>query len=108
VLEPQTEIIRKDKAGKPSEFGNLVKIQETENQMVTHYEVFDERPSDSALLIPSIQLHIEQFGRAPEMAAADAGFFSAANEAKAAELGVQRVAVRSSSSKSAESKQRQK
>ena len=83
VFESQTEVIRKGKAGKPTEFGKLVKIQEAENQIVTHYEVFDERPSDSTLLMPSIQRHIEQFGRAPQMAAADAGFFSAANEAQA-------------------------
>jgi IS5 family transposase len=42
------------------------------------------------------------------MAAADAGFFSAANEAKAKELGVRRVAVPSQSTKSSQRKQRQK
>jgi transposase, IS5 family len=108
VFESQTEVIRKGKAGKPTEFGKLVKIQEAENQIVTHYEVFDQRPSDSTLLIPSIQRHIEQFGRAPQMAAADAGFFSAANEAQAEQMGVQRVAIPSQSSKSAQRRQRQK
>lgn len=96
------------KAGKPTEFGKLVKIQEAENQMVTHYEVFEERPSDSALLIPSIERHIERFGHAPHMAAADAGFFSAANEAQAEELGVKWVAVPTQSTKSQPRKQRQK
>ena len=108
VFEPQTEVIRKGKAGKPTEFGKLVKVQEAENQIVTHYEVFEERPSDSALLTPSIERHIEQFGYAPRMAAADAGFFSAANEAKAEELGVKWVAVPSQSTKSQQRKQRQK
>jgi IS5 family transposase len=108
VFEPQTEVIRKGKAGKPTEFGNLVKIQEAENQIVTHYEVFQQRPSDSSLLTPSLERHIEQFGQAPQMAAADAGFFSAANEAKAEELGVKWVAVPSQSTKSPQRKQRQK
>ena len=108
IFEPQTEVIRKGKAGKPNEFGKLVKIQEAENQIVTHYQVFDERPSDSTLLTPSLQRHIEQFGQAPQMAAADAGFFSAANEAKAEELGVKWVAVPSQSTKSQQRKQRQK
>jgi transposase, IS5 family len=66
VFEPQTEVIRKGKQGKPNEFGKLVKVQETENQIVTHYDVFDQRPSDSTLLTPSLEQHIEQFGRAPE------------------------------------------
>lgn len=96
------------KAGKPTEFGKLVKIQEAENQIVTHYEVFEERPSDSALLTPSIERHIEQFGHAPRVAAADAGFFSAANEGKAEELGVKWVAVPSQATKSQQRKERQK
>jgi IS5 family transposase len=40
-------MFRKGKAGKPNEFGKLVLVQEAENQIVTHYEVFEERPSDS-------------------------------------------------------------
>lgn len=50
VFEPQTEIIRKGKAGKPNEFGKLLQVQEAENQIVRHYEVFEERPSDRHLL----------------------------------------------------------
>ena len=45
LFEPHTEIIRKGKAGKPTEFGKMVKIQEAEQQIVTHYEVYDQRPS---------------------------------------------------------------
>jgi transposase, IS5 family len=40
VFEPQTEVIRKGKASKPTEFGKMVKVQEAENQIVTHYEVY--------------------------------------------------------------------
>ena len=39
VFEPSTEIIRKGKAGKPNEFGKMVKLQEAENQIVIDYEV---------------------------------------------------------------------
>ena len=55
LFEPETEIIRKGKAGKPTEFGKMVKIQEAEQQIVTHYEVYDQRPSDCDLLIPSLR-----------------------------------------------------
>jgi len=57
VFEPHTEIIRKGKASKPNEFGKLVKIQEAENQIVTHFEVYAERPADSTLLLSSLQVH---------------------------------------------------
>src|ERR1700677_736143 len=101
VFEPHTEIIRKGKASKPTEFGKMVKIQEAENQIVTHYEVFDQRPSDSDLLTPSLEKHRELPGGPPDLVAADAGFFSAANEAKAKQLGVKRVSVPSRSPQSA-------
>ena len=32
LFEPLTEVIRKGKAGKPNEFGKMVKLQEAENQ----------------------------------------------------------------------------
>ena len=44
LFEPHTEVIRKGKAAKPTEFGKMVKIQEAEAQIVTHYEVYAERP----------------------------------------------------------------
>ena len=55
VFEPYTEIIRKGKANKPPEFGKVVQIQEAEHQVITHFGVFAERPSDQALLLPSVQ-----------------------------------------------------
>jgi IS5 family transposase len=108
VFEPDTEVIRKGKASKPTEFGKMVKIQEAENQIVIHCEVFDQRPSDSDLLTPSIEKHKELLDRVPELATADAGFFSAANESAARELGVKRVAVPSRSTKSEKRRQEQK
>ena len=108
MFEPDTEVIRKGKASKPTEFGKMVKIQEAENQIVIHCEVFDQRPSDSDLLTPSIEKHKELLDRVPDLAAADAGFFSAANEAAAKQLGVKRVAVPSRSTKSEKRKLEQK
>src|SRR5438876_6780416 len=35
IFETATEAIRKGKAAKPTEFGKMVKIQESENQIVT-------------------------------------------------------------------------
>jgi IS5 family transposase len=45
LFEPGSEVIRKGKASKPTEFGKLVKIQEAENQIITSYEVYEKRPS---------------------------------------------------------------
>jgi hypothetical protein len=70
LFEPTTEIIRKGKAGKPTEFGKLVKIQEAEHQNITDYAVYAQRPSDSALLAPAIQGHQDRLGRVRRKVAA--------------------------------------
>jgi len=93
LFETATEAIRKGKAGKPTEFGKLVKIQEAEHQVVTDYEVCLQRPADPSLLLPAIEKHKAIFDRAPELVAADAGFFSAENEKLAKDAGVAKVAI---------------
>lgn len=108
LFEPHTEIIRKGKAAKPTEFGKMVKIQEAERQIITHYEVYDERPSDADLFIPALEAHQRQLGRIPRLATADAGFFSAKNEAAAHALGVKRVAIPNRSTKNPQRKKLQK
>ena len=108
IFEPATEVIRKGKAGKPNEFGKMVKLQEAEGQVVTHFEVYHQRPADSDLLIPAIEIHQQRTGRTPDLAAGDAGFYSAKNAAKAQQMGVKRVSVPSRSTKSAALKREQK
>jgi IS5 family transposase len=108
IFETSTEIIRKGKASKPTEFGKMVKIQEGENQIITSFEVYEKRPSDSELLIPGIESHEEQLGRTPRLVAGDAAFYSAANEKQAHDKGVKRVCVPNRSTKSAERKREQK
>ena len=108
LFEPTTEIIRKGKASKPTEFGKLVKIQEAEQQIIIDYEVYAQRPSDSALLVPALQVHQQRLGRVPDLVAADAGFYSAAAETTVKAMGVKRVSVPNPSTKSAQRKQEQK
>jgi IS5 family transposase len=108
IFETHTEVIRKGKAHKPNEFGKLVLIQEAENQIVTHYQVCEQRPADATLMAGCLEQHIERFGRAPEQMAADPGFFSAANESRAEQMGVKQVSIPSHDTRSPARKQRQK
>jgi len=108
LFEPHTEVIRKGKAAKPTEFGKMVKIQEAEGQIVTHYEVYDERPSDADLLLPSIAQHEQLLGRKPYLVTADAAFFSQRNENAAQARGIKRMAIPNRSTKSAERKKLEK
>ena len=108
LFEPATEIIRKGKAGKPTEFGKMVKLQEAENQIITDYEVYGRRPNDADLLIVAIETHHARLGRIPHLVAADAAFYSAKNEAAAQARGVKRVCIPNRSTKSAERRREQK
>ncbi len=108
LFEPSTEVIRKGKAGKPNEFGKMVKLQEAENQIIIDYEVYGRRPNDSDLLVAAIETHQVLLGRAPHLVAADAAFYSAKNEAAATARGVKRVCIPNRSTKSPERKREQK
>jgi len=102
LFEPHTEIIRKGKASKPTEFGNMVQIQEAEGQLITCFAVFEKRPWDSELLVPAVESHKRQFGRVPDLVAADSAFYSKANEDAVHEMGVRRVSIPNRNTRSPE------
>jgi IS5 family transposase len=107
LFEPHSEIIRKGKASKPTEFGKMVQVQETENQIITHYDVFDHRPSDRDLLLGAVETHERVLGRVPHLATADAGYYSRAQEQAVEEKGVKWVAVPNRNTKSPERKKKE-
>jgi transposase, IS5 family len=110
LFEPHSVVIRKGKAHKPNEFGRLVRIDEVENGFVSNYAVAPGNLSDQQQWVPALEAHVELFGRAPRLAAADRGFWNGANEKAAARLGVQQVVLpgrgRLSPSRAARQKQR--
>ena len=71
----------------------MVKIQEAENQFVVDYQVYEQRPDDRTLAIPSLAAHQRIFARAPYLLAADRGFWSYANKQAAKTAGVKRVCI---------------
>jgi transposase, IS5 family len=93
LFEPHTEIIRKGKLARPTEFGRLVKIQEAEAQFITDYVVCESRQPERTLWEPALDRHITLFGHAPHLAVADGGFASRANERAAQDRGVRHVVL---------------
>jgi len=93
LFEPHSQVIRKGKAHKPNEFGRLVRVDEVENGIVSGYAVLEGNSADTGSFIPALEHHQSIFGRLPEMATADRGFFSAQNERDAETLGVKKVAI---------------
>lgn len=92
IFEPDARILRRGKLHKPTEFGALVKVQESEGGIVTDLAIVMSG-NDTGLLVPSVERHIEIFGSAPIMASTDRGFYSAAAVQRIEELGVRRAVV---------------
>ena len=65
LFEPSTEVIRKGKAGKPNEFGKLVKLQEAENQIIIDYEVYDHGRAMWTCCSRAIDVHPRRGPRTP-------------------------------------------
>jgi IS5 family transposase len=93
LFEPHSVVIRKGKPHKPNEFGRLVRIDEVENGIVSGYEVAADNRADQQQWAPALEHHVALFGRAPRLAAADRGYWSAHNERLAAEMGVEQVVL---------------
>jgi IS5 family transposase len=93
VFEPHTQIIRKGKLAKPTEFGCVVKIQEAEGQVITDYVVCAPGQSDRDLWVPALERHAALFGHPPQLAVADGGFASRTNERWAQGQGVRHVVL---------------
>ncbi len=55
--------------------------------------MYDQRPSDQHLLLPALEAHQRKFGHVPRLIAADAGYYSHANEDGAHALGVKQVSI---------------
>jgi IS5 family transposase len=93
LADPDARPIKKGKLKSPTEFGCKVLIQETEERLVTGYEVYKGNPTDHTLLPAAIERHKKVFGRAPKQVAADRGFGTAKNDKLLAEQGVKQAAI---------------
>jgi IS5 family transposase len=93
LCDPDARLIRKGKLKSPTEFGYKVVIQETEDRLVTGYEVCQGNPTDDAVLVPAVLRHKKVFGRAPKQVTADRGMSSASNERAIEALGVKQAAL---------------
>ena len=91
LFEPHTDIIRRGKVNKATEFGHKIWLGEVEGGFISHYRVLAGNPADEQQWQPTLKRHRQQFGRPPWQVSADRGVHSADNERYAADLGVKRV-----------------
>ena len=93
LFEPHTCIIRRQKAGKETEFGRKVWLDEVEGGIVTHWSILDGNPPDETQWQPALDRHRRLFGKPPQQASGDRGLYSPSNEAYAQAQGVERIVL---------------
>jgi IS5 family transposase len=108
LFEEHTQIITRQKMGKPREFGRKVLIDEVDGGIISRYEVLEEIGREHPHLPASLEAHQEHFGRAPELLAGDRGLYSAENERLAQQAGVKRIVLPKSGKLSEERKRHEK
>ncbi len=75
IFEPHTELLKRGRAGKEVEFGHMIAIQQVEGKFITDYGVFEKKPVEYELVDGAIESHKQLFGHAPDVFAADKGFY---------------------------------
>lgn len=106
LFEPHTELFTK---AKPVSRMNLAAGPGARSRnQITHYEVFDKRPSDQRLLGGAVKAQQQKLGRVPRLVAADAGFYSRENEQTVQQMGVAYVSIPNRSTRSEERRNLQK
>jgi len=108
LFEPHTAIIRRNKARKPTEYGHKVWLDEVDGGIVTRWQVLEGNPNDDQQWEPSLEHHIECFGKPPKQMSADRGVHSSHNEQVAQEQGVKWVILPQPGRKSEARKQHEK
>jgi transposase, IS5 family len=93
IFEAHTAIIRKGKAGKPTEFGRVLWLGESEGGIITQARILEGNPDDASEFEPSLDIHCEQFGHPPHLVAGDGKLATATNEGAAEQRGVKRVVL---------------
>lgn len=93
VFQPWARPIPKGKLGVKCEFGKKIEIVETENGIISDWQIHTGNPADSDLLVPAVDRHKEWSGEVPHQVSTDRGFFSKGNESTLTKKGVKQVSI---------------
>jgi IS5 family transposase len=94
VFEPHTAIIRRGKLPpQETEFGRKVWYSEVDGGLISEYRLLKGNPPDDQQWAKSVRAHQTLFGHPPQLATADRGVFSPANEQLARAAGIAHVAL---------------
>ena len=86
MFEPDTELIKRGKAGKPIEFGHKVFVIEDDLGFICHYKLVPLGVDDREILIPEMKALLDRSKQRIKRASFDRGFHSPTNQEELAKL----------------------
>lgn len=86
LFEPDTELIKRGKAGTPIEFGHKVLVIEDELGFICHYKIVPLGVDEREILIPEMKLLYDRSQQRIKRASFDRGFHSPTNQRELAKL----------------------
>jgi IS5 family transposase len=87
LFEPRTQPIRRHKAGKPTEFGRKVLIDEVAGGSTSHGAILADAGLEHPHCVASLDAHQQRFGHPPHLVAGARGLYSPENEERARDRG---------------------
>lgn len=93
IFEEHTDIIKRGKSHSKTEFGHKVLFATGKSGLITQYKSLRGNPDDGQMLVAVLAKHQYQYGQGPKALSADRRFFSADNESKACQYGVDRISI---------------
>jgi IS5 family transposase len=80
LFEPDTELLRRGKAGQPNQFGRQVLVIEDAVGYICHYQILGREEDDRDVLIEAMKILQSRLHHRIERASFDRGFHSEANQ----------------------------
>jgi IS5 family transposase len=90
LFEPHTDIIIK--GARDIQYGHKLNLSSGKSGLILDVVIEEGNPADAERLLPMLERHISQYGRAPKQLAVDGGYASKDNLEKAKGCGVEDVA----------------
>ena len=93
IFDPEARPIRRGKLSAKTEFGYKALLAETEDRVITHYELHVGNPEDGGLLAAGVAGHTQTVPRILDVVATDRGFGTKDNEELLRKAGVKRISL---------------
>lgn len=108
LFEPHTELLKRGKTAKPTEFGHMVLLGQSREKFITQYQVMEKQINEIQLVDGILKRHEKSFDRLPRVLAADKGFYESMSKINELRKKIQVVSIGKKGKRDAREAKREK